>query len=62
MTRTEEVSTSQLLQRRDDLLSKVRMDLQTFVDRAQSFRLVGDEWDAWDELRNIAFLLGDDKS
>ncbi|WP_328607761.1 hypothetical protein OG943_01065 [Amycolatopsis sp. NBC_00345] len=62
MTRTEEVSTGQLLQRRDDLLSKVGMDLQTFADRAQSFRLVGDEWNVWDELRNIAFLLGDDKS
>jgi len=33
--------------------------LAEFAERAVAYALVGDEWDAWDELRGIAVLLDD---
>jgi hypothetical protein len=62
MTSVVEVSRHTLLERRARILERVGADLQEFTERARSFSLVGDEWDAWDQLQNISFLLGDDKS
>lgn len=62
MTCVVEVSRDTLLERRARILERFGTDLQEFTERAQSFSLVGEEWDAWDQLQNIAFLLGDDKS
>jgi hypothetical protein len=61
MAHVVEVTRAELLERRRQILEKVGADLETFVERSRSFSLVGDEWDAWDELQNIAFLLGDDR-
>jgi hypothetical protein len=61
VTSVVEVSRHTLLERRARILERVGTDLQEFTERARSFSLVGDEWDAWDQLQNISFLLGDDK-
>ncbi len=62
MTSAIEVTRYELATRRDEILARHNMDLSEFTERARSFSLVGEEWDAWDELQNIAFLLGDDAS
>ena len=53
---------------RDDLLAyrlaiveKHRLTLDEFADRARRYAMIGEEWDDWDELQGIAFLLGDDQ-
>ncbi|MFJ8910622.1 hypothetical protein [Amycolatopsis sp. NPDC102389] len=61
MAHVEAVTRDELLQRRDGILEQLGTDLATFTERARAFSLVGDEWDTWDELQNIAFLLGDDE-
>lgn len=55
------VTRAELLERRNDILRQLGTDLPTFAARAKAFSLVGKEWDTWDELENIAFLLGDDE-
>lgn len=57
MTHVVEVTRATLLARRAAILARVGTGLEEFTERARSFSLVGDEWDAWDQLQNIAFLL-----
>jgi len=58
MIHVVEVTRDALLKRREQILARVgAADLEEFTARVHSFSLVGDEWDAWDELQNIAFLL-----
>lgn len=58
MGRVVEVTEDELRQRRSALLEQIKPvtgdDLAT---RAQAGNLSEDEWDVWDELRSIAFLL-----
>ncbi|MER6664312.1 hypothetical protein ABT256_07170 [Amycolatopsis japonica] len=61
MAHVEAVTREELQRRRDGILEQLGTDLTTFTERAKTFSLVGDEWDTWDELQNIAFLLGDDE-
>ncbi|TLW93529.1 hypothetical protein [Saccharomonospora piscinae] len=60
MTHAVELTRDQLLQRREHILERFDTTLSEFTERAHAFCLVGEEWDAWDELQNISFLLGDD--
>jgi hypothetical protein len=55
------VTRTELQERRNNILKQLGTDLPAFTARAKAFSLVGDEWDTWDELENIAFLLGDDE-
>ena len=57
LTHVVELSRDELLARREEILKRVGADLEEFTARAHSFSLVGEEWDAWDQLQNIAFLL-----
>lgn len=61
MVRVREVSRDELLQRRRELLDEVGLSVDELRHRAESGSLVGDEWFAWDRLRDIDFLLGDDE-
>lgn len=60
MTRVEQATREGLLARREQLLEAYGTTLEEFAARAQQYALVGPEWEAWDELEKIAFLLGDD--
>ncbi|GAB2972880.1 hypothetical protein GCM10017788_74870 [Amycolatopsis acidiphila] len=62
MTTIVKVSRATLLARRARILRRLGTNLEEFTERAHAFGLVGEEWDAWDQLQNIAFLLGDDRS
>lgn len=60
MTRLREVSREELLRRRRELLDRLGVTAEELHARAANGSLVGDEWAAWDRLRDIEFLLGDD--
>lgn len=60
MTQTISVTREQLLEERAAILGRYDTTLEEFTGRADGYRLVGDEWQAWERLRDIAFLLGDD--
>lgn len=57
--RAIEVSRAELEERRGEILRRVGMSLDDLRDRAEAGALVGEEWEAWQQLRDIAFLLGD---
>lgn len=60
MPHVVELTRDELLERRRRILDRYNLSLDEISERAKSFSLVGDEWDAWEDLNNIAFLLGDD--
>lgn len=62
MTRLREVSRDDLLERRRELLDRLGVSADELHRRAATGSLVGDEWAAWDRLRDIEFLLGGDES
>ena len=57
--RVEKLSRAELEARRAEILRKVGASLEELAARAEASSLVGAEWDAWEELEDIAFLLGD---
>lgn len=59
MVRVVSVQRQQLQRCRAELLASYGVTLDQFAERAARYALVGDEWDAWEELRGIAFLLDD---
>ncbi|NKE56314.1 hypothetical protein FXN61_05525 [Lentzea sp. PSKA42] len=59
MTRVVDVTREQLLERRDAILKRHDTTLEALSAKAASFELAGDEWEAWDSLQEIAFLLGE---
>ncbi len=59
MVRVVQADRRQLQARRAEILARYDVTRAEFADRAEAYALVGDEWDAWDELRGIAFLLDD---
>lgn len=61
MARVVEVSKEALREQREVVLDRVQLSYDEIARRAEDGSLVGAEWDAWEELRNIAFLLGDDR-
>ncbi len=61
MSHVSEVSRDELLRRREDILTRFGVAYDQLRARAEASLLVADEWAAWEELRDIAFLLaGDD--
>jgi hypothetical protein len=61
MTRVHEVTRDDLLRRRADILHGLGVTYEDLAKRAGEYALVADEWSAWDEIREINFLLGDDR-
>ena len=55
-----EVSREDLLTRRQAILDCLGCSYPDLAGRANARTLVGDEWSAWDELREIDLLLDDD--
>lgn len=60
MSRVIPVSGAELEGRRAEILRKFGVSLDELTARAESGALLGDEWEAWQELCDIAFLLGDE--
>lgn len=59
MTRVVVAERGELERRRAEILARHGVSLEEFAERAARYALVGDELDDWDELRSIAFLLGE---
>lgn len=60
MTPTVTLNQEQLLQRRDEILGKLGMTLEEFVEKSQKSALEGAEWQVKEELDSLTFLLGED--
>ncbi|MGH3767947.1 MAG: hypothetical protein ACRDS0_10110 [Pseudonocardiaceae bacterium] len=60
MVHVVNVQRQQLERRRAEILARHGVTLDEFAERAARYALVGNEWDAWEDLRGIAFLLDDD--
>lgn len=60
MSQVTEVSRQELLERREAILRRLGVSHEELRDRADTSTLVADEWEAWEALRDIAFLLGDE--
>jgi len=53
------VTAAELEERRRVILDKIQMTVAEIKARADAGSLVGDEWSAWDDLRDISYLLGE---
>lgn len=60
MTHVHEVTRDELERRKRTILDRVGMTYDQLAERAERYALVGEEWSAWSELREIGFLLDDD--
>lgn len=58
MTHVREVSSKDLDERRTAILARIGLRYDQLAARAAAKTLVGDEWAAWEEIREIDFLLG----
>jgi hypothetical protein len=56
MPEVQELSIKELDARRDEILRRVGLSYDELARRAEARSLVGDEWAAWDEIRQIDFL------
>ncbi|BBY13833.1 hypothetical protein [Mycobacterium marseillense] len=56
---TLSMSDEELRARREEILSKLGLTLDELRIRADKYVLVGDEYEAWEELESIAYLLAD---
>jgi hypothetical protein len=60
MTRVTEMIRQDLERRRDEILRALGVSYTELEKRANAYSLVGDERAAWNEIREIEFLLADD--
>lgn len=58
MDRVEEVSPEELERRLAAILDELGVTLDQFYAKATTCSLVGAEWQAWEEIQDLAFLLG----
>ncbi len=56
MTHVQEVSLRELNERRNAVLKRVGMTYDELAAKAAARSLIGDEWAAWEEIREIDFL------
>lgn len=54
------VSRDDLIERRRAILERLGLTYEELLARAEAGMLVGDEYEALDDLKDIAFLLGDE--
>lgn len=59
MTRIATRSDAELRERREAILHRLGVSLDDLRRRAESYALVGEEHEAWEQLESIAFLLGE---
>ena len=56
MTRVQNVTRRDLDKRRKRILADIGMSYEELAARAAARSLVGDEWAAWEEIKEIDFL------
>jgi hypothetical protein len=56
MPHVQQLSSRDLSERRKAILKRVSMSYEELAAKAAARSLVGDEWAAWDEIREIDFL------
>ena len=56
MPHVQELTAQELNDRRQAILNRVGLTYEELAERAAARSLVGDEWVAWDEIREIDFL------
>jgi hypothetical protein len=56
MTRVQNMTSRDLDKRRKQILTDIGMSYEELAARASARSLVGDEWAAWEEIREIEFL------
>lgn len=61
MSRVVSVSRAELEERRDEILRRLGLTLDKLRERADAGALIGEEWEAWQKLCDIEFLLGEDE-
>ena len=61
MSRVVPVSRHELEKRRQEVLDHLDMTFEDLAHRAERGVLSGEEWDAWQKLADIDFLLGRDR-
>lgn len=59
MSKVHHVSRDELETRRNEILAQLGRTYDELASDAARYSLVGDEWSAWEEIKNIDFLLGD---
>ncbi|WP_424189975.1 hypothetical protein ACOBQX_14375 [Actinokineospora sp. G85] len=59
MTTVVTVTREELEARRKQILIRRSVTLEQFANRAAQGQLVGDEWDDWNTLEEVTFLLGE---
>lgn len=59
MMRVVAPSRDELEEKRRAILARLGLTYEAFRDRAEAGSLVGEEWEAWEELQDVAFLLGE---
>ena len=57
MPQVQELSAEELTTRRREILRQVGVSYEELASRAEARSLVGNEWAAWEEIRQIDFLL-----
>lgn len=57
MTRVIDRTPEELRAARDAILQRHGLTLDEFAELARRFHLSGEQWQAWDDLEGIAFLL-----
>jgi hypothetical protein len=60
VSQVSQVSRQELLARRESILRRLGVSYDELRERAEASTLMADEWGAWEALRDIAFLLGDE--
>lgn len=60
MSRVVSVSRDELIERRRKILLELGVSYEEFRSLAERSALVGREWEAWQALVDIGFLLGDE--
>lgn len=56
MPEVQDLTLSELDERRRGILERLGMTYEELADKATARSLVGNEWAAWEELREIDFL------
>ncbi len=56
MTHVQDVTRRDLNKRRKAILDRIGMSYDELASRAATRSLVGDEWTAWEEIRELDFL------
>jgi hypothetical protein len=56
MPHVQEMSLKELDKRRKSILDRVGMSYEELAAKADTRSLIGDEWTAWEEIREIDFL------